>query len=101
MEVKSVTLVWDGLALFPDVPTLSGRRHLEELIKAKEEGHRAAVVFVIQRPDALAFSPNDEADPAFGDTLRRAVAMGVKAYAYSCQVNAREIWLGRRAAVRL
>ncbi|MCH8897466.1 MAG: DNA/RNA nuclease SfsA, partial [Chloroflexi bacterium] len=52
VETKSVTLVEDGLALFPDAPTLRGVKHLNSLIHAKEEGYRAAVVFVIQRSDA-------------------------------------------------
>lgn len=101
VEVKSVTLVRDGLALCPDAPTLRGRRHLEELIRAKEEGYRAAVVFIVQRSDALTFSPNDETDPSFGDTLRRAVARGVEACAYSCEVSVRAIRLRSKVAVRL
>jgi len=51
--------------LFPDAPTQRGR-HLGELARARAEGHRAAVVFVVQRNDAIRFSPHDEADLAFG-----------------------------------
>ena len=66
IEVKSVTLVEDGVALFPDAPTERGRRHLGALVRAMEEGYRAAAVFVIQREDARACAPHDTADPAFG-----------------------------------
>lgn len=59
MEVKSCTLVRDGVALFPDAPTARGRRHLLELAKAKREGYRACVVFIVQRTDVDEFSPND------------------------------------------
>ena len=54
IEVKSVTLVEDGVALFPDAPTERGRRHLGALVRedAVDEGYRAAAVFVIQREDA-------------------------------------------------
>ncbi|MEE9285160.1 MAG: DNA/RNA nuclease SfsA [Dehalococcoidia bacterium] len=93
IEVKSVTLVVDGRGLFPDAPTERGRRHVRSLMAARERGDRAAIVFVVQRADAEAFAPHNEADAAFGETLREAYASGVEAYAYRCRVTRREIGL--------
>lgn len=87
LEVKSVTLVQDGVALFPDAPTLRGARHLDELARARSEGLRAAVLFLVQRPDARCFRPHDRQDPPFGEALRRAAAQGVEVYAYRCRVD--------------
>ncbi len=87
LEVKSCTLVKNGHAYFPDAPTLRGRRHLLELIQAKNEGYRACVIFVIQREDASVFSPADEIDPDFGEALRLAVSEGVEIFAYRCEVT--------------
>ena len=101
IETKSVTLVEDGLALFPDAPTLRGVKHLHSLVDARNHGYRAAVVFIIQRDDAEAFSPHDIADPLFGATLRSSVAAGVEALAYCCRVSEKEIRLTRRVPVRL
>ena len=101
VEVKSVTLVVDGFGLFPDAPTTRGRRHMETLIQARRERHRAAVIFVIQRSDAHGFKPNDEADPAFGETLRRAQQAGVEVYAYSCRVSRKTIKLAAPVPVYL
>ena len=101
VETKSVTLVEDGVGLFPNAPTERGRKHVAGLAEARREGHRAAVIFVVQREDAEAFAPNDAADPAFGKALRRAVADGVEVYAYRCQVSLAEINLGPNLAVRL
>jgi len=101
IEVKSVTLVRDGVARFPDAPTERGARHLEELSKAVQEGHRGAVVFLIQRDDARQFSPNDETDPVFGETLRRLASTGVEAYAYICRVTPRKIVIIRSIPVVL
>jgi sugar fermentation stimulation protein A len=81
VEVKSCTLVRDGVALFPDAPTKRGRRHLQELLRAQHEGYRACVLFVVMREDAAALAPNDETDPAFGAALREAAAGGVEAIA--------------------
>ncbi len=99
VEVKSVTLVEKGVGLFPDSPTLRGAKHLNTLAEAVRAGHRASVVFVIQRPDATAFAANEPADPALADALRRAVACGVGAYAYNCFVSRREVRLDRRLPI--
>jgi sugar fermentation stimulation protein A len=91
MEIKSVTLVERGLALFPDAPTTRGTRHLEELIAVAERGERAAAVFVAQRADAERFAPHRVADAAFADALARAAGAGVSLRAYACRVTHREI----------
>ena len=101
VETKSVTLVVEGVGLFPDAPTERGRKHLLSLTRALEAQHRAAVVFVVQRPDASAFSPHDAADPQFGLALREAVAQGVEVYAYSCRVSTRAISLRGQIPVEL
>jgi sugar fermentation stimulation protein A len=87
LEVKSVTLVVEGLGCFPDAVTTRGRRHLKELTSAVGEGHRAAVVFVVQRDDAVGFRPHHESDPDFGQALRDAWQQGVEVYAYGCRVE--------------
>lgn len=86
IEVKSVTLVVDGVARFPDAPTARGRRHLRELVDVAAHGDRAAVIFVVQRADAMSFSPNDETDREFGEALRQASETGVEVYALRCAV---------------
>jgi sugar fermentation stimulation protein A len=101
IEVKSVTLVCDGVALFPDAPTQRGRRHVGELAQAVQEGERAAVVFAVQREDATMFAPNDGADPAFGQALREAARAGVEVYAYRCRVSRNEVVLDRPIPVAL
>lgn len=101
VEAKSVTLVVDGVAWFPDAPTARGVKHLNHLARAVGLGHRAAVVFVIQREDARALAPYDSHDPEFGATLRRSVAAGVEAYAYRCRVTESELTLADRVPVEL
>ncbi len=91
VEVKSVTLVEGGLGLFPDAPTQRGRRHLELLTAAVRRGFGAFGVFIIQRPDARGFAPNDAVDPVFGGKLREAARAGVRVRAYRCRVSLAEI----------
>ncbi len=78
VEVKGCTLARGEVALFPDAPTKRGRRHVEELIRAKEMGMEAAVVFLVFREEARCFSPNQETDPRFSLTLRKALQAGVR-----------------------
>ena len=101
VETKSVTLVVDGVGLFPDAPTVRGAKHMHSLAQAVEAGHRAAVVFVVQRNDSQTFEPHDSADPDFGIALRESVAAGVEAYAYSCLVTETAVTLDRRLPIHL
>ena len=82
LEVKGCTLVEGGHGKFPDAPTIRGKRHLEELIKAKKEGMGSAVLFLIPREDAKVFSPNWEMDPEFSNTLAQAQQAKVEIIAY-------------------
>ncbi len=101
VETKSVNLVEDGRALFPDAPTERGRRHLGELADAVASGHRACAVFVVQRGDAVEMAPYREADALFGEALDRAVELGVEARAYRCRVTTEEISIKGSIPVRL
>lgn len=101
LEVKSVTLVLDGLACFPDAVTARGRRHVEELAQAVEAGYRAAVTFIVQRDDAVGFRPHDESDPEFGRALRQAAQRGVEVYAYACRVEPDRIEIAQPLLVHL
>lgn len=84
VEVKGVTLEEDGIARFPDAPTLRGTKHLREL--AAYQGERWAL-FVIQMGDIRLFRPNDGTDPAFGAALRQAAEAGVRILAMDCRVT--------------
>lgn len=101
LEVKSCTLVKDGRAMFPDAKTERGRRHLMDLMKAKGEGYRACVLFIVQRTDVSVFIPNDETDPQFGKALRDAAARGVEVYAYRSEFVGNRITLKGKVKVEL
>jgi sugar fermentation stimulation protein A len=101
MEVKSVTLVADGWALFPDAPTARGARHVRELAHAVSRGDQGAVIFVVQRSDAIAFAPNVAADPQLAEELRRAHRLGVFVEAYACSVSLDEVTIDHALPVML
>jgi sugar fermentation stimulation protein A len=72
VEVKSVTLVEDGIAKFPDAVTERGKRHVEHLAEMTKDGIDCLVLFVVQRSDAKIFQPQWDRDPKFSTALLKA-----------------------------
>ena len=99
IETKSVTLIRNKISLFPDAPTKRGVKHLGELANAIKLGQRAALIFVIQRQDTVAFMPNCEADPEFCIALRSSLNRGVEAYAYRCSIDKTSISINEQIPV--
>jgi sugar fermentation stimulation protein A len=87
VEVKNVTLEQDGVALFPDSPSERGTKHLRELLSVVEQGHRAAMLYVVQRTDCEAVAPAEAIDPLYARTLREVTARGVAAFAMRFRVT--------------
>jgi sugar fermentation stimulation protein A len=87
VEVKSVTLVEDGVARFPDAPTVRGARHVRELTGIVQAGGQAAVLFVVQRDDAIHVEPKTATDPGFAAALREAKSAGVSLHAVKYRLN--------------
>jgi len=93
IEVKSVTWVEDGVALFPDGVTSRGRRHLEHLRELVGQGHQAWNVFVVQRHDAQVLRPAAAIDPAYARELATAAAQGVNIMVLQEKIQPPEITL--------
>ncbi len=87
LEVKGVTLEQDGLALFPDAPTLRGARHMRELAQCVREGYEAYVIFLVQMKGDYGFSPNATTDPDFALALSQGHKQGVKVLCLDCRVR--------------
>jgi sugar fermentation stimulation protein A len=104
VEVKTATLVEHGVARFPDAPTARGRRHLallEQVVRRRRAGERAALCFVVQRSDVDVVAPADRVDAAYGAGLRRAAAHGVEVFAIGCHVGLSSIVAQRTLEIDL
>lgn len=77
VETKSAVLARDGIALYPDCPTLRGREHIALLISLARRGQRALLLFIAAFPGAKAFMPNPLGDPAIPGLVREAARSGV------------------------
>lgn len=97
VEVKNVHLLRRaGLAEFPDSVTARGAKHLDELADQVAEGHRAMMVYLIQRPDADRFALAADIDPTYARAFDRSAARGVEAVAYACRITPEEIAVERK-----
>ena len=95
LEVKSVTLVEGGIGLFPDAVTARGTRHVRELAALRRTGGwAAAVLFVLQRPDADRITPFANRDPDFACALAEARRAGVRLLGRRCTIDLETVTLG-------
>lgn len=92
VEVKNVHFSRErGLAEFPDSPTARGAKHLEELGDMVEAGHRAVMLYLVQRDDCDLFRICRDLDPVYAREFKRAITRGVEVYAVKCAVSPSEI----------
>ena len=101
IECKNVTLVEDGVAAFPDAVTERGAKHLGTLRRLVAEGCRAAMLYLVQRPDGHCFGQADYIDPAYAAALREALNCGVEAYAVVARVAPDGIFYDRELSLKI
>jgi sugar fermentation stimulation protein A len=96
VEVKNAHLCRTrGLAEFPDSVTARGAKHLRELTHMVAAGHRAVMLYVVQRTDCGRFAVSVDIDPAYGAALSLARQNGVEALCYACTISPTAITLDR------
>ncbi len=100
VEVKNVHLLRAaGRAEFPDCVTTRGAKHLRELASMAVEGHRAVMVYLIQRADAERFSIAGDLDPGYAAAFGLAMEAGVEALAYRCRLGTEEIVVDKQVRI--
>lgn len=88
VEVKNVHLSRrPPLAEFPDSVTARGAKHLVELGDMVEAGHRAVMLYLVQRTDCDRFALARDIDPTYAESLDSARKRGVEVLAYGCTIS--------------
>jgi sugar fermentation stimulation protein A len=101
VEVKNVTLKRENRAEFPDAVTSRGTKHLRELHEMVKDGHRAVMVYLVQRADCDYFTVAGDIDPEYAEGLREAMAGGVEVLCYQCVLTEEEILLDKALEIRI
>lgn len=96
VEVKSVTLSRrTGCAEFPDSVTKRGAKHLDELAKMVAQGHRAVMLYLVQRTDCQQFALARDIDPAYGAAYDAARDRGVETICLGTNISTDSIRIGQ------
>lgn len=101
VEVKNAHLFRKpGLVEFPDCVTERGTKHLAELSGMVREGHRAAMVYLVQAAGPTRLTLAGDLDPNYLNAFRQARKAGVEAFALCCNVSTSEITACRTIPVK-
>jgi sugar fermentation stimulation protein A len=101
VEIKSVTLKIDEMLAFPDAITSRGTKHLIELSDMVKEGHRAVMLYVIQRTDQLPFRLAEEIDKKYAQTFKEVTKNAVEVLVYQSNINLEKIEIEKRVDFQL
>lgn len=85
----------DTLA-FPDAVTTRGLKHLEELMDMVKQGHRAVMLYIIQRTDNLAFDIAKNIDKKYYEKFLEARKSGVEVLVYQSNITLEEIFVEKK-----
>ena len=86
VEVKSATVVENGVARYPDSSTPRGVKQLKSLKRKAMEGLRSVILFLVQRADVHSFVVSNSYDPAYAESFEKAIASGVEVMALAVSV---------------
>lgn len=100
VEVKNVHLRrQDDWAEFPDCVTRRGARHLDELAAMVAAGHRAVMLYLVQRDDCARLRLAADIDPAYARAFEAARAAGVEMLARAARIDPGGVALAEALAV--
>lgn len=95
VEVKSVTLLQEGMGYFPDAVTERGRKHLRELMKLPQQGRRAVLLFCVQHSAITQMKVAEHIDADYALLLKQGMAQGLEVICYGCHLSSEKIELNQ------
>lgn len=100
IEIKNTTLVGEisgkRVAMFPDAVTERGQKHLREMMELMKQGHKAELLFTIQRTDVEAFAAAQEIDPEYAKLLDEAIKKGLIVSPTIVEIDQTQIFLTQK-----
>ncbi|MDG1069904.1 MAG: DNA/RNA nuclease SfsA [Sulfitobacter sp.] len=100
VEVKSVTLSRTrGQAEFPDSVTARGTKHMHELAQVARAGHRAVLLYLVQRTDCTHVDIAADIDPKYAAAHADATKAGVETICIGTHITPQGITLAAPLAL--
>ncbi|MGR6871341.1 DNA/RNA nuclease SfsA [Pseudomonas sp. HK3] len=91
----------EGIGYFPDSVSDRASKHLRELMRMVELGHRGVIFFCVNHTGITQVKPADHIDKVYGELLREAAEKGVEILAYASHINENEIFIKNKLPVVL
>jgi len=102
VEVKSVSLSRKkGHAEFPDAVTDRGKKHLENLILANQQGYESYLLFLIQIENCKTFGIASDIDPVYSRIFKDALKKNVNVLCYDCKFSNKGIIINKKIDILL
>ena len=86
-STNSTTASSISFAEFPDAVTERGKKHLENLILAKQQGYESYLIFLIQIERCKSFNIASDIDPGYFKVLKEALNKKVNVLCYNCKFS--------------
>jgi len=82
--------------MYPDCPSIRGRKHIYDLIKLVERNGRGIILFISGLPNVKYFKPYKDGDPVIFNLFKKAKKKGVLLKGISVHFDPKEnkIFLG-------
>lgn len=99
VEIKSVSLKIDDFLAFPDAVTTRGAKHLAELSEMVKIGHRAVMLYIIQRTEELPFRLANEIDKKYVEAFKESTQKGVEVLVYQSDISLDNIMIKKKVSM--
>lgn len=96
IEVKSVTLLDNGMGYFPDAKTERGQKHLRELTAIAKLGLRAVLFYAVPHTGITEVTVAKEIDPNYASLLKEASDAGVEILCYRINISEYNLTIGQQ-----
>ena len=101
LEVKSVTLNRkNNHAEFPDAVTSRGKKHLENLVVANNQGYDSYLMFLIQMENCESFAIASDIDHEYFKTFKETTENNIKVLCYDCKFSTKGIKLNKQIKLK-
>jgi len=102
LEAKSVSLSRKkGHAEFPDAVTDRGKKHLENLILAHQQGYESYLIFLIQIENCKTFGIASDIDPVYSKVFKDALKKNINVLCYDCKFSNKGIEINKKIDILL
>lgn len=90
VEVKGCTLCRNGVALFPDAPTMRGSRQILDMLNNCDL--KPMIIFIVMREDAREISINYETDRRFYEVVKLGISKNLIVKAFKIALKGSEVY---------